>query len=642
MEVRVAGREGTTLGPYRLTRLLGAGGAGEVYLAEGVAPGSDAARVAVKVLRGSATDAPTQSIARQAHAVSAQHLPHALPVRTVTAAGDTLYIAMDYAPAGSLASAIGGTGAETLRLPLGAGTVARLVTQVARALQPLHQQGSVHGDLKLTNLFVRTSPQGGPLVAVGDFGQAPVLAAAVAALGQGVTDRSGGLAEALRCAAPEQLAGQHLPASDQYALATISYYLLTGQYPFEGDARAAATALTRAPVTPPTHIDPTIPLPAEAALLRALAKDPAARYPDIVSFAQALADGLASAVLSGDASQQFRHLAGASPASSGVRSTGVLPVQGARAPAVSSAGPADSGIRRVSTQMPAASGLRRAPGAHASPVRGRSTVDLLPRSPRQRLLAVAAAFALVALGLVGFLGLRVLAGGPTASHTRLPNFGGLDYAPTVTPDATVIARTRARAASGLAALERATATTPVFSDTLASNAKHWPTDGKRFTFGTDSKLHGSNNTSQSIAALNQPTSPPSDYVVSVNMTFLKASPSDVAGLSVRVLAGSDTTAPRYMMLIAPEGRFEAWYFDGAKWTNLANGYSSAIKTGLGASNALAVLCDGQEIWFFVNGQYVTNVHDFSPPGETGTLGPVVIYTTTEVTYDTYNVYQLGS
>jgi hypothetical protein len=615
MEVRVAGREGSNLGPYRLTRLLGAGGAGEVYLAAGPAHSGEMSQVAVKVLRGPATDPTTQAIAQQAHAISALHLPHALPIFAIAEATDARYIAMAYAPGGSLANALGSGGAELLQLPLGAGTVSRLVAQVARALHPLHEQGYVHGDLKLTNLFVRTAPQGGPLAAVSDFGQAPVLGTAVAALSRGAPDPQGSLAGALRCAAPEQLAGRHLPASDQYALATIAYLLLTGRYPFAGDARALAAALAQAPVTPPTQVDPTIPPPAEAALLRALAKNPNARFPDIASFAQALGDGLASTVLRGNATQQFNRLAGVAPgASSPGTPTGALPVRGGYGPGASYAGRAASGVQRVATSA--------------------------PRSSTQRMLAIVAVVAIVVLGLAGFLGLRALAGGSSTGHTTLPNFGGLDYAPTVTPDATAIAHTRARAAAGLAVLKSASATTPVFSDPLKTNAQHWPIDGKQFFFGPDGKLHGTNVTSHSVATLDQPAGPPVNYLVTVNMTFLTATPSDVAGLNVRVMAGSSATAARYMVLIAPEGRFEVWYFDGAKWSNLDNGYTSAIKPGLNVSNTLAILCDRQEIWLFVNDQFVTNVHDYTPPKIAGTLGPAIVYTTTEVAYDTYNVYQV--
>jgi hypothetical protein len=248
----------------------------------------------------------------------------------------------------------------------------------------------------------------------------------------------------------------------------------------------------------------------------------------------------------------------------------------------------------------------------------------------------------VVLGLAGFLGLRAIAGGSASGQAPLPRFGGLDYAPTITADATMIARARTRAASGLAILNTASATTPVFSDPLKTNAQHWPIGNTHFSFGPDGKLHATNPSSASIAALNQPVSPPTNFLVSVNMTFLKGSNSDVAGLTVRVVPGGSGGASRYLMLLAPEGRFEVWYYDGATWTGLASGYSSAIKPGLDVSNRLEVLCATKEIWFFVNGQFLTNVFDATLANTPNTLGPVVVYTSTEVAYDTYDVYAVGA
>ena len=627
----MAGREGMSLGPYRLSRLLGAGGAGEVYLADGTEAGGAASQVAVKVLRGPAAHPATRAVAQQAHAISALHLAHVLPVHMVGEAAEALFIAMDYAPAGSLAAAVGGV--DALHLPLSAATVARLVTQVAQALQPLHQQGIVHGDLKLTNLFVRTSPQRGPLAAMSDFGQSGAVDAAVAVLRQGAPAPSAGLAEALRCVAPEQLSGRHLPASDQYALAAIAYYLLTGSHAFAGDVSTLALAIAQAPVTPPSQLDPTVPPAAESVLLQALAKDPSARFPEIATFAQALGDALASGVASGNATLQFRYLSGERAAVAGVRRADAPALRTTRGPGASYAGRAATGIRPTGT--PQAPGTRPPGAAHPTTLR-----DMF-RTPRQRVMALLAGVFIVAVGVASIVGLRALASGSGTGQIPAPRIDGLDYAPTVTPDATMIARTRARSAPGLALLTSVSATTPVFSDPLKTNAEHWPIADTHFSFGTDGKLHGLNPSSDSIASLAQPVRPPLDYLVTVNMTFLKGSPSDVAGVSVRVLSGGSAGSSRYMMVIAPEGRYEAWYFDGTKWSSLANGYSNAVKQGLNVSNTLAVLCEGHQIWFFVNGQYVSNVYDFTPPYRAGSLGPVVVYSSTEVTYDTYNVYQVG-
>jgi hypothetical protein len=505
--------------------------------------------------------------------------------------------------------------------------VARLITQVARALQPLHTQGIYHGDLKLPNLFVRTAPHGGPLAAISDFGQAVVIAAAANAAMTRAPDPHGWARRVLQCAAPEQITGQALPASDQYALATIAYVLLTGHYPFSGDAHTLAHAIVNQQPAAPSHIDPTLPPLADAALLRGLAKDPATRFHDVATFAETLSDGLVSGMLSTSVTQQFAQLAGANPRSSSVTHRPAGPNYRP------TGGPSATGTAlRIPNARPTAV-LARADAELAGPGR------LLPPS-RQRLVAVVAVVAVLALAIGAFFSLRALFPADSPSRSALPNFGGQNYAPTVTPDATAIAILQQRAAVGQLVLNAALSQPPVFTDTLATNTSRWPVDGTTFFFAGDGKLHGTNHTSQAVASLNQPGVPPSNYVVSVNMTFLKGEPSDMAGLRVRVVTTAAGTVAHDTVLIAPEGRYEIWRYTGIRWVNLETGYSNAIKRGLNASNQLQILCNAGHIWLFVNGQFVAEVPDSTSPLATTTLGPTVIYTSTEVTYDHYGIYRV--
>jgi eukaryotic-like serine/threonine-protein kinase len=592
----VAGREGTTLGPYRLTRRIGGGGVGEVYLANGPTHDGTPGTAAVKILRGSARDARTRDIARQVQAVAQAHQSHTLPVYQVNEDAGTVYVAMAFATGGSLDQAIGPVGSGQLALPLAPGVVARLVTQVAQTLQAAHDHGIVHGDLKLSNLFVRTAPQGGPMAAVADFGQS--LAVQVAA--QGAGDEPGWMERALLCAAPEQLSGQTVPASDQYALATIAYYLLTGHYPFSGGGRALGAAILQTPPTPPSHYDPAITPPAEAALLRALAKSPAARFPDVTAFARALVDGLAAtAALGPGVSGQFSLLAGA---------------------------PARS--------LPGASGVRGAPygsGARRSPPRLTAT---------QRLAALVAGILMLALLIAGGFGLHaLLTGNPV--NGNLPNFGGIDFAPTLTPNAAQMAQRRAVAQKNEQLLTLATTAQPVFSDSLASNTQQWPVDGRQ-AFFADGALHLFNQAVRQVDDVNQPGVAPASFVVSCQMKFLRGASTDVAGLRVRITPSSSGYDAHYTALISPEGHYEVWRFDGYSWSNLDAGYSDAIKRGLGQTNQLTVMGRGSSLWVFVNGHFVSLVGGVNSKAGAAAAGLTVIYSGTEVAFSHYAVYQIST
>jgi hypothetical protein len=494
--------------------------------------------------------------------------------------------------------------------------VARLVTQVAHALQAVHMRGWVHGDLKLSNLFVRTAPTGGPLAAVSDFGQAVAVEAAAEAAAQ---DERGWVERALQCAAPEQLTGRATPASDQYALATVAYYLLTGRYPFAGQGRALGLALLQESPTPPSQLDPLIPAPAEAALLRALAKAPEARFPDITTFAHALSDGLSAAASPGaGVTQQFSLLSG------GARSDGSSAWQAAVGSATGSI-PARA--------RPDASGVRRPPiSVRLRNMRGR------PVSPRLRAAGAIAGIALLALLIAGGVGLHALATSDNAS-SALPNFGGLDYAPTLTPNAAQSAQARQTAAANEQLLTAATAASPVFTDSLASNTQHWATDGKQVFFGNDAQLHIYNQTARQVVSVNQPIEAPPNFVVTLDMTFLRGSVSDLAGVRVRVVRSADGSDTHDTALISPEGRYEIWRFAGSQWSMLDSGYTDAVKRGLGQTNHLALLARGADYWFFVNGHFVTQVRGTAATSS-GTMGPTVIYSGTEVGFAHYVVYQV--
>jgi serine/threonine protein kinase len=300
--------EGREIGGCKLIRKIGAGGMGEVYLGEQLRVGNRP--VAVKVVdpdegpsHAEDADAVARRFQREAALLGRLSHPNILPVYDsgveplgapsgqtgeggragggtgAGGGGKLLYLVMAYAPDGSLADALKGTSKLTLTLPVDLPTAVAMIAQIAAALQYTHDQGIVHRDVKPGNVLIRVEPNGRWHLLLADFGVARGMDSA----GQR-TQISG----TFLYMAPEQFSGTFSPASDQYALAVMAYQLLAGRPPFEGELGALTRAhLYEAPPSPRTF-NPAIPPAVEAVLLRALAKDPAQRYPTVAAFAQAL------------------------------------------------------------------------------------------------------------------------------------------------------------------------------------------------------------------------------------------------------------------------------------------------------------------------------------------------------------------
>ncbi|HEY7848594.1 MAG TPA: serine/threonine-protein kinase, partial [Ktedonobacterales bacterium] len=300
------GLEGTTLGPYQLLRRLGGAGLGEVYLAERVASeqassasqpieqASPPPQIAIKVLRPGADDPLTQQVLAQCERVAALRERHIIPLYGIASQGALLGVLMAWAPGGSLADTIArGT---SLALPLAPGVVARLATQIGHALASAHANGVAHGDLKPSNIFVRTSPRGSPIAIVSDFGQGGMTTLAAQLIANGSPSAQEEWAQRqLLFAAPEQVSGAAIPASDQYALAALVYYLLTGRPPLLGSGEALLSQLASAEPPPVTRLNPDAPASVDAVLARALARQPERRFPSVEAFVRALNGTLAEA-----------------------------------------------------------------------------------------------------------------------------------------------------------------------------------------------------------------------------------------------------------------------------------------------------------------------------------------------------------
>jgi serine/threonine-protein kinase len=273
---------------YRIVRRIGEGGMGEVYEA---AHARLAGRYAIKLLQKDVAGDPGLMARFQREAQVTSSLRHPNIVQVVdfrkTSEG-TSYIVMEYLDGVDLAAEIRGKG------PLPLERVRDLVEQIATGLAAAHEQGIVHRDLKPANLFLLVLPGSRrELVKIVDFGISKVRAADTQ------LTRTATVMGTPQYMAPEQALGEsdRIDArSDQFALATITYEMLAGRCAFVGDT--IPTILYQL-----VHVEPA-PLtmngkaahPAvEAVIRRGLAKQPEARFPSIIDFAQAFASAAAEA-----------------------------------------------------------------------------------------------------------------------------------------------------------------------------------------------------------------------------------------------------------------------------------------------------------------------------------------------------------
>ncbi len=162
-----------------------------------------------------------------------------------------------------------------------------LLRQACDALREAHAAGLVHRDIKPANIFA--AQRGGvyDVVKLLDFGLVKPLADDASI----ELSLDGAITGSPLYMSPEQgLGNAHLDArSDIYSLGAVGYYLLTGRPPFEGDRPIQVIlAHAREEVTPPSRLRPEIPADLEQVILRALAKRPQDRYPDVVALSEAL------------------------------------------------------------------------------------------------------------------------------------------------------------------------------------------------------------------------------------------------------------------------------------------------------------------------------------------------------------------
>jgi serine/threonine protein kinase/WD40 repeat protein len=265
------------LGRYRMLRMLGRGGMGEVWLAEDT---QLLRQVAIKLLPTvqASERSYLEDFEREARAIASLEHPHILPVHDFgeqVIADDEIvtYLIIPYMTGGTLRDRI-----LQAQGPLPVDEALNYLRQAAEAIDYAHSQQVLHRDIKPANMLLQQD-----WLFLADFGLAKLLT--------GTTRRTRTYAGAgtPEYMAPEQAQGKAEFASDRYSFAVTAYQLFTGKVPFKGETPYGTLMqhITAEP-PPPRQFNPQLPTNVEEVILQGLAKQPAQRPVSCMAMVDAL------------------------------------------------------------------------------------------------------------------------------------------------------------------------------------------------------------------------------------------------------------------------------------------------------------------------------------------------------------------
>lgn len=256
---------GTTLGSYRIERLLGRGGMGAVFLAYDTRLHR---QVALKVVGGRADGETSRTrLLREARNAAALNHPNICTVHEVGEANDAAFIAMEYVDGRSLRERL-----DEHVLPVE--DAVRLGIQAADALAYAHDHGVIHRDLKAANVIVTGTGR----VKIVDFGlgrRGDALMAAATTMASVVP--AGAAAGTPYAMAPEQVRGDSTDGrTDIWALGVLLYEIVSGRRPFDGPTIPELFSSILGDV--PAPLPNTVPVEMKVVIERCLQSEPAQRY----------------------------------------------------------------------------------------------------------------------------------------------------------------------------------------------------------------------------------------------------------------------------------------------------------------------------------------------------------------------------
>jgi serine/threonine protein kinase/TolB-like protein/Tfp pilus assembly protein PilF len=377
---------GTHLAHYKIISMIGAGGMGEVYLAEDT---HLRRKVAIKMLAPELTrdERGLRRFEHEAHAASALNHPNILTIYEFGQANGLHFIASEFIEGVTLRQRLANGKLEL-------NTTIDIAIQIASALAAAHASGIVHRDIKPDNVIVRTDG----IVKVLDFGIAKLGERRVGEtihLGASTvgpsTSEPGMVLGTAKYMSPEQARGIAVDArSDIFSLGAVIYELVTGRAAFEGETASDLIAeILKVEPVPPVDFVPEVPPELERIIGKALRKDRENRYQSVRDLLIDLQD------FKKEAEFQAK-LQSARPGSSSARR------RSQDAPAA---------VRLEPAQTMIGSDRRRAVGVEHPPL------DVDPSSSRRKLLARLMVM-LVALLVIGYFAVRKLHTTRTAVRPR--------------------------------------------------------------------------------------------------------------------------------------------------------------------------------------------------------------------------------
>jgi formylglycine-generating enzyme required for sulfatase activity len=623
-----------SFGQYKIIEPIRQGGMSTVYKAY---QESLDRYVAIKVL---AYDSDPQFVARfkrEARAIAQLQHPNILPIYDSNEQDGMLYLVMQYIENGT-------TLGDLLDEPIESGRALRLVGKVLDALSYAHERGIIHRDIKPANVLLPAPDW--PMLA--DFG----IVKLPDDDDQKLTN-PGLVIGTAAYMAPEQARGKPVDArTDLYATGVLLYEMVTGQVPFEADTPMAMLAKhAYEPPLPPRSIIPSLSPEVETLLLRALEKDPAARYQSAADMAADCAQAVIRIQRSGTlqltrlyqegiqaleagrlelALARFEQIAGIDPAY--LDSAALLDV--ARSAQLRSRTEALQQLelvrqRRRDTQVaePARPAAMNPSAPPAKPIVAPATLPLatppaippqVPAPPpsiwvRQRVpLAIGAVLLVLALLLLALLPSLLARPEIAGNSTPLPLATAINAsAPTA---ATV--PTAATAPTALAALP-APAGALAYEDDFGAGAEKSGLVGQQLAPDLALAVDPAGFYSMSLSKPNQtrwvflPRLAAGDFSVLIDLS--DGSPDRTGGAAQGLVFRGRDSAHFYALLIDPrKGEYSLRKQDGPDaWTDLIAAKPSALIQQQDGVNQLRLDAAGDSFTLYVNGVKLDSAHDSS-------------------------------